>query len=90
MRPSAEAVGANRWHRRHSSAMLVVPIWHRRRVKEWEFHSGEWRQSLDIPYVVKTLGSHFVIRTCPERPLLGSSKVRSPYERRSTHLAGRR
>jgi hypothetical protein len=33
MRPSAEAVGANRWHRRHSSAMLVVPIWHRRLVK---------------------------------------------------------
>ena len=55
MRPSAEAVGANRWHRRHSSAMLVVPIWHRRRVKEWELsraHSGEWRESLDIPYVV--------------------------------------
>jgi hypothetical protein len=55
MRPSAEAVGANRWHRRHSSAMLVVPIWHRRRVKGVgviRTHSGEWRESLDIPYVV--------------------------------------
>ena len=95
MRPSAEAVGANRWHRRHSSAMLNVPIWHRRRVKaaeEWEkVHSeAEWRQSLDIPECRKTLGINFVRRTCPERPLLGSSKVRSPYERRSTHLAGRR
>ena len=40
MRPSAEAVGANRWHRRRSSAMLNVPIWHRRRVKEWEMYGS--------------------------------------------------